>query len=281
MTKFFVDTGQESVTSGAVLDDIRKFQEETGDFNQAVSLMLQKYGPSAWIYLSGASTANPGMQATKEFAEWQSENGHIVDKYPLTGSYFGPQTGEYDPKAFSAQRASGFRKPKDIKERQDKALTNLAWNIQRTKQQRLISIGEKYGYTEKQTRSSPGFKAEMKKTNALLKKTYPMWSPSASGDQEEIDQLQEIERMVRDKKVLATPGGKALKEYWDYRNQRVAKIIKDAPSMDNDAWKKSPSATRLREKLIDKGEEIIAKTPEFTAMWENILSREFEPPEAG
>lgn len=281
MTKFFVETGQENVTSGAVLDDIRKFQEETGDFNQAVTLMLEKYGPSAWIYLSGASTANPGMQATKEFADWQSENGHIVDNYPLIGSYFGPQTGEYDPKAFSSQRASGYRAPKDIKERQDKALKNLAWNINRTRQQKYFKMGAEQGLTEKQVRNSPGFKAEMKKLNASLKKTYPMWSPSASGDQEQIDQLQEIERMVRDKKVLATPGGKALKEYWDFRNLKVDRMTKAVPSMDNDTWKESPRASGFRQILIDKGEEIIAKTPEFAAMWENILSREFSPPEVG
>jgi hypothetical protein len=281
MTKFFVETGQESVTSGTVMDDIRKFQEETGDYNQAVTKTLEKYGPSAWIYLSGASTANPGMQATKEFAEWQSKNGHIVDKYPLIGSYFGPQTGEYDPKAFSSQRASGYRAPKDIKARQDKALKNLAWNIYRTKQQRFFAEGAKQGLVEKQVRNSPEFKSEMKKLSASLKKTYPMWSPSASGDQEQVDQLQEIARMVKDKKVLSTTGGKALKEYWDYRNSRVDGMTKAFPEMDNDTWKESPRASGFRQDLIDKAEAIIAKTPEFGSMWENILSREFSPPEVG
>lgn len=284
MTKFFVETGKGSVTSGAVMDDIRKFQEETGDYTQAVSMMLDKYGSSAWIYLAGASTAYPGMQATKEFADWQSENGSIIDKYPLVGAYLGPQTGEYDPEAFSSQRSSGYRTSKDPKVRQDKALENLAWNIYRTTQQKFFDIGAKQGLTEKEVMSSQQYKEIMKRQAAELKKTYPMWSPSATGgesDRESVNQIQQINKMVKDKKVIATPGGAALKQYWDYRNAMVAKMLKSYPEMDNDTWKVSNRASQFRQKLVDKAESIMAKTPEFTAMWENVLSREFNPPEVG
>jgi len=51
--------------------------------------------------------------------------------------------------------------------------------------------------------------------------------------------------------------------------------------MANDSWKSSARSTRFRQDLINKGEEIADKIPEFQAVWENVLSREYDPPELG
>jgi hypothetical protein len=124
----------------------------------------------------------------------------------------------------------------------------------------------------------------MKKKSQELKTQFPMWSPKAtSGESErrQVKQLDEVTRMVKDKKVIATPAGAAMKEYWDYRTKQVTDMLKAHPDMANDSWKSSARSTRFRQDLINKGEEIADKIPEFQAVWENVLSREYDPPELG
>jgi hypothetical protein len=49
----------------------------------------------------------------------------------------------------------------------------------------------------------------------------------------------------------------------------------------NDSWRKAKGGANLRQTLYDTGYGLAEKYPEFAALWENVLSREFEPPEIG
>jgi hypothetical protein len=287
MTKYFVDAGSENVTAGAVLDDFRKFTAESETFSEGVTRLLDKYGNSAWIFLSGATRAAPGMQPTKEYAEWFRDNKSIVDKYPEIGGYLGPQEGEFDPGAYSEQRTAGYREPADIKERQNKALNNVAWAIYNNKKKELLKEAAGGGIPADEAQKLPYFKQEMKIKADEIKRQFPLWSPKAAAGQAEgtlIAQLEEITRMVEDKKVVSTEIGKAIKEYWDYRNKRINIAIQNEPNLMNDAWRTStgsPYGSLTRYRLTEKGNYLSQKTPGFSVIWENILSKEFDPPEAG
>jgi hypothetical protein len=284
LTKYYVENKIENVTTGAVMDDLRKFQGESKTYGEAVQKLLDKYGNGAWIYLSGASNAYPGMVPSKEYASWMRSNGSLVDKYSLVGGYLGPQDGKFDPTAFSEQRASGYRTPKDITLRQDKALANLAWTLYNQRKYNLIAKGAEQGLTEKQVKNSSIFKQLMREKSDELKKLYPSWNPAATAgeNERELDnQIRQISRMVKDKKVLSQPAGKALKEYWDFRTAKIDKVTSDYPQFGNNVWRKSINTAPLRDKLRKKGEELVAKYPEFKALWTIVLSQEFLPPEMG
>lgn len=284
ITKMYTDLGNENVTTGQVLDDLRKFEAEEGSWAKGVYKLLNKYGPDTWIYLAGSSISTPGMQPTKEYAAWFRDNGSLVDKYPLVGGYLGPQDGEYDPKAFTEQRATGYRKPADIAVRQEKALNNLAWAIYRNAQDRLLKQGRDQGLLDSQTKSSPQYKEQMKQQAAELKKLYPMWNPKAAGGEQErelVNQIRQIERMVKDKKVLSTDAGKGLKMYWDYRTRNVAKVVNADPNMANDSWRTANGGLELRWRLEQMGAYAVKKHPEFRTLWEYVLSNEFEPSDLG
>lgn len=283
-TEYFTEVAGEDIPVGRLMDDLRKWTTETGDYQKAVTKMLDKYGTGAWIYLAGSSSAYPGMQATKEWATWQRGNAGIVNKYKNVGSFLGPQEGEYVPGVFSTQRSAGYRPPNGPLVKMEEGLENLAWNLYHQAQEEIFAIGESEGYTPAQTATSAYYKSEMKKKSQELKTQFPMWSPKAtSGESErrQVKQLDEVTRMVKDKKVIATPAGAAMKEYWDYRTKQVTDMLKAHPDMANDTWKSSTRSTRFRQDLINKGEEIADKTPEFQAVWENVLSREYDPPELG
>ena len=287
MTKYFVETEQENVTAGAVLDDLRKFVDETETYSDAVTKLLEKYGDSAWIFLSGSTKAAPGMQPTKEFAQWFRQNESIVTNYPEVGAYLGPQTGEFDPGAYSSQRSAGYRKPADIKKRQEEALNNLAWTIYNNQKKALINKGAKLGIPYETVVNTPEYKAVMKQKSDEIKKQFPLWSPRATSGEVEgtlVAQLDEISRMVKDKKVLKTVTGQTLEKYWSYRQKMVDKAIAQDPTLINDAWRTSRSsgtALSLRQKLDQMGEYLVQQNSDFSVIWQNVLSREFDPPEAG
>lgn len=288
MTKYFTEIGAENVTAGYVMDDFGKMQDEArkngGTYSDAVAQLFSKYGPDAWIFLAGATESAPGMQATKEYADWQLKNPGLLDKYPLVAGWLGPQTGEFDPKSYNAQRASGQRTPRDIETRQERALNNLAWSVFNHYKDTLVRTGEQQGFTEDQVKRSPEYKALVKKRSDELKTDFPMWNPSATSGENErelVNQIQQINKMVQDPAVLKLDGGKALKSYWDFRNRSIEKAVSQDPALANDSWRRAKNAGAMRAQLTQIGEDLAAKSTEFAALWENILSREFEPAEIG
>jgi hypothetical protein len=288
MTKYFTQIGAENVTTGVVMDDLRMMTDKAikdgGTYTDGVVGFLDKYGPEAWIYLAGGSEAAPGLAPTKEFAQWQLSNRGLLDKYPLVAGYLGPQDGEFDVKAYSAQGAIGLRKPRDIEARQEKALNSLAWTSYNWKKDTLIKSGLAQGFTPSQTMRSSDYSAQLKEHADQLKQQFPMWNPAAtSGEREReiTNQIIQIEKMVNDKKVLATPGGKVLADYWAYRTAQVNAVIAQDPKLASGSWRQAKAATGLRQALTDTGYGLAEQYPEFASLWENVLSREFEPPEIG
>jgi hypothetical protein len=270
------------------MDDLRMMTDKSiksgGTYTDGVAEFLGKYGPGVWIYLAGGTDALPGLAPTKEFAQWQTSNRNLLDKYPLVAGYLGPQDGEFDVKAYSAQSAVGLRKPRDIEVRQEKALNSLAWTSYNWKKEQLIKSGMERGFTPEQVMRWTDFKDQMKLEANNLKQQFPMWNPAAtSGEREReiTNQIVQIERMITDKKVLATPGGKILADYWTYRTAQVNSIVASDPSLASGSWRKAKAAIALRQDLTDTGYGLAEKYPEFAALWENVLSREFEPPEIG
>lgn len=283
-TKYFVERGGEQYSTGDVYDDLRKIRTETeeagGTYADATLKFLEKWGPGAWIYLSGNSTYVDGMQSTKEYSNWYDKNWQLIDKYPLVAGWLGPQEGDFDPSVFSSQRARGFRQPTTVQEKIDKAQNSLAWTLYNNRKTKLLEAAVKAGWTEEKAQNSDYFSQQMKLKSDELRRLYPSWNPSAtSGENDRTldNQITQIEKMVKDKKVTSQPGGAALKEYWDYRNSQVKMYTDAYPEFRNSAWRSIKPARILRQRLERKGAALAEQTPEFRSVWEEVVSREFEP----
>ena len=283
ITKYYEKLGPEYVTQGQVLNDLRNMTNTPDkSYGAGVAEFLNKYGPSAWVYLAGSSESYPGLQPTKEFGEWAKSNGGLVNKYPLVGAFLGPQDGVFAPGVYTQQRNLGQRSPRPAAVKQDIALNNLAWSVYNTYKDNLVAQGVALGLTPEQAKNNPGFQSVMKQKADELKGLYPMWNPAATAGLNEVEwvnQKRQIERMVKDPKVVSLPAGQALKEYWDFRTDFVAQAKVLNPAMANDAWRNAVASAGMRQKLTNKGEGLVAQYPEFKGLWERILSSEFLPPE--
>lgn len=282
-TKFFQNTNSAPVTSGRVLDDLRTFTDEAiksgKSYDAGLVKLLDTYGPSAWVYLAGSTKALPGMQATKEFGEWERNNSDLLNKYPLIAGYLGPQDGEYDPKAYSQQRSLGLREQKLTAALQQDALMNYGWALYNHKSEKLIREAAKYGFAEEDVVKSKPYKQEMALQQEEIKKIIPTWDlkyEAGMGENTRDRRREQIELMVNDKKVLAQPAGAALKEYWDFRSTELAKGIARYPEMANEGWTSNAAWAEFRQMLRNKGEELAKQVPEFATLWERVLSKEYK-----
>jgi hypothetical protein len=248
----------------------------------ATLALLQKYGNSAWIFLAGGTYALPGVKPTKEFGVWERTNGALLDKYPLVAGYLGPQTGEYDPMEYGLQRSEGARTVVDIKTRQNKALSNLAWALHNQTRDMLINAGTAQGFSVPQIEGSNRYKAAMKADDDKLKKQFPMWdSSNAQGESNFFNKMMQIKEMVSDPKIASTPAGKALQDYWKSHESLIAAVTAANPKLANEGWTTSKDGTDTRITLTNLGEGLVRKYPEFAGLWDNVLSKEFDAVETG
>jgi len=285
ITKYYEKLGPKYYTQGQVLNDLRNMTNDPNKtFSEGTMEFLNKWGPGAWVYLAGSSTTYPGVQPTKEYGEWSKSNGSIPAKYPLVGGYLGPQSGEFASNVFVGQRNLGLTSPRPANIKQDAALNNLAWGLYNTYKDSLLAQGAVLGLTPEQAKKDDGFRMAMTLKEDELQGLYPMWNRAATRGANEVEwvnQERQIERMIKDSKVLSLPAGKALKEYWDYRTNFIVDAKKLNPALSAGKWKNSSASAGMRQKLTTKGEGLVEQYPEFKTLWERVLSSEFLPPELG
>ena len=285
ITKYFTEIGGQNYSTGEVYDDFRKIQSDTekagGTFADGTRQFLDKWGPGAWIFLSGGNVSVDGMQSTKEYGKWYDTNWKLLDKYPLIAGHMGPQEGTFDPGVFALQRANGLKEARTPEERIAKAQNSLAWTLYNNAKDSLINLGERAGLTEAQTTRQTYYVNQMRLKQDELKKLYPSWNPKATmgeSDRTLDNQIVQIEKAVEDKSVLNQPAGAALKEYWDYRNKQIDIYTRADATLFNNVWRSSSKTSVMRQRLENKGEELVDKYPEFSSLWNRILSREFDTP---
>jgi hypothetical protein len=282
-TKYFTEMGGQNYSTGTVYDDFRKIQADTekagGTFADGTRQFLDKWGPGAWIFLSGGNVSVDGMQSTTEYGKWYDTNWKLLDKYPLIAGHMGPQEGTFDPGVFALQRANGLKEARTPEERIAKAQNSLAWTLYNNAKDSLLNLGERAGLTDAQTTRQTYYVNQMRLKQDELKKLYPSWNPKATmgeSDRTLDNQIVQIEKAVEDKSVLSQPAGAALKEYWDYRNKQIDIYTRADATLLNNVWRSSAKTPVMRQRLENKGEELVEKYPEFSSLWNRILSREFD-----
>lgn len=284
MTTYYTEIGEENLASAYVMDDFRKITDEAPSYYEGVTTFLDKYGDSAWAFLAGSTTSQPGVIPTKEYAEWQTKNKSVLDEYPLVGGYLGPQTGEYDPKAFTMQRLEGQRSPADVKKRQDAALNKLAQSIVKQESRSLLKIYIDAGYTEEQIVKSDEYRLAMSQKIDEVQREFPMYKSVKEriGESEASAKFEiiEIKQMVKDPNITKTPVGKALLEYWNFRETKLAQLkVDDNNAYLQNKWRQNSRNEPMRYSLNQLGVYLVYAYPEFKNLWENVLSQEFLPPE--
>ena len=274
ITQYYVDTKQGNILQGLLLDEIRKTENEVfakgGNLSQAVTTLLTEWGPGIWAFFgSGSQTHIPGLQPTKEYQSWVFDNKGLLSKYPMAGGYLGPQLGEYNARIFTQQVLLGQRSRKDPKVSLEDAANIMAESFY---DHRVSSISPEDEGTDEARQAIEGFKTE-------TEQKFPTWSPLLSTAEAQVKrrvQMQEIRKMIKDPKIVDSSGGFALKQYMLMRDAAIEKMIDAEPTVTERNWNTVEASYSLRKHLFDKGTLMAKETPEFGALWQNILKREFK-----
>lgn len=274
ITQYYVDTKQGNILQGLLLDEIRKTENEVfakgGNLSQAVTTLFTEWGPGIWAFFgSGSQTHIPGLQPTKEYQSWVFDNKGLLGKYPMAGGYLGPQLGEYNARIFTQQVLLGQRSRKDPKVSLEDAANIMAESYY---DYRVSSISPEDEGTDEARRAIEGFKTE-------TEQKFPTWSPLLSTAEAQVKrrlQMQEIRKMIKDPKIVDSSGGFALKQYMLMRDAAIEKMIDAEPTVTERNWNTVEASYSLRKHLFDKGTLMAKETPEFGALWQNILKREFK-----
>lgn len=274
ITQYYVDTKQGNILQGLLLDEIRKTENEVfakgGTLSQAVATLFTEWGPGIWAFFgSGSETHIPGLQPTKEYQSWVFNNKGVLDKYPVAGGYLGPQLGEFNARIFTQQVLLGQRSRKDPQVSLEDAANIMA---EAYYDHRVSSISPEDEGTDEARRAIEGFKTE-------TEQKFPTWSPLLSTAEAQVKrrlQMQEIRKMIKDPKIVNSPAGFALKEYMSVRDAAIQKMIDAEPTVTERNWNTVEASYDLRKYLFNEGNLMATETPEFGAMWQNILKREFK-----
>jgi hypothetical protein len=284
-TQYYTKIGDTIVSQGEAISDLRATTNNAlsngKTYDEGVQEWLQKVGPDGWIYLTGASKTTPGMQPTKEWYSWWQQNSHVMDKYPNAGGFLGPQFGVFSPDANRELIASQDRKYKTLNERLWDSQASLAKSIINNAIENYVKQGETIGLTRDKVFNNDSFIQNMKIIKDQVRTKYPAYDPklySAEMEALRTKQFDEIALMAKDKNVLNADSGKGLATYWDFRTNMVSAWKSAYPSQTYDTWKTSTASANFRQALYDKGIEQVKLHPEFSSIWEKVLSREFDPP---
>ena len=86
----------------------RQLQEE--NYDTAVRKFMKTFGDDALLYMaSKTKTTVGGLDASKEFAQWERDNSKFFDTYEEVAGYFAPVGTEFDYQVYARQIETGFR----------------------------------------------------------------------------------------------------------------------------------------------------------------------------
>ena len=86
----------------------RQLQEE--DYDTAVRKFMETFGDDAFLYMaSKTKTTVGGLDASKEFAQWERDNSKFFDTYEEVAGFFAPVGTEFDYQVYTRQIELGLR----------------------------------------------------------------------------------------------------------------------------------------------------------------------------
>lgn len=244
---------------------IEAVQNAKGDSDVATAAFLKKYGEDAFLVMQSKSYGVVfGVPVSGEGLDWMRKNQDLEKRYPHTFGYFAPvgDPDDFDYNAYVRQ----------FEKKQRHALT-----VEQYTKLGNARVGS-FLYRRAQARvgDSPSDeqRAWLRQVKGALRDEFPGFDeietlglPSRPKKEQVIRELQ---RAAKDPKVLGTPAGKALEKYLKAR--QMAAEQGNTPT----SFISSKSMRPTRDWLRRIGEALSNETPEFSSLWDFVLSDEME-----
>jgi len=251
--------------------------EVNGDEVQAFKAFSDIFGVDPMLFAVGKTQRVVPRAVTLEARKWEHDNADLYEQsgFPLT-AYFAhpdPVDGEFDYDAYLIS----------LEEETRVGLTPEQWGLKRNQ-----FLG-RIAYSNFQRGADRRFQDETQKTLWLrnahsgLSELFPGYGQTIPGlpAKPSLDmQIAELQAWANEPRLADSDTGKALTEYMNYR-QSVIRLTQTTLGYTSDTGFRSGTRSAVyRRQLRARGQALVAQYPEFLSVWQQILSRELEEPEA-
>lgn len=255
----------EWVRTRALAQEFRRMQQE--DYDTATERFVEKYG----IHTMGATVSKTvgvyyGVPVTYEGAHWVEKNPEVKTELPSIYGFFAPQ-----PKRGEVEIDYSIWQ-KQLKEGDRVTLTPKQWARLVAHELGQLEYEARLAELEDPDRPTKEERDWLREWRLYLREEYYGYRDQSGMPKRPDDEgmILEAYRAVEMPQVLATPQGKALKEYLEYRDA----AMETAKAQGFASFREADALLEVRIWLRDHGEYLAQTVPEFEPLWDILLSRE-------
>jgi hypothetical protein len=248
----------------------RLLQEQ--DFDSAPQKFIEMFGENAIYLMAGRTTTDlSGLQASKEFGDWEQANSGFAETHRDVFGWFAPIGSTFDKQAYISQLQRGLRERRD-----DPFLLVedvefiVGSSMYRQYQKELGADGE----------VTPTDKAKLKVYRQRLEEYFPGYRLRDQITNRTATAIDRTITAANDSRVEGNPVAEAVKTYNEYRTwalesaQARRQVAGRAPAISNIL--DGDANADLRAYLRDIGERIIQNTPEFSRVYDAVFYYEID-----
>jgi hypothetical protein len=234
-----------------------KMQEE--NYDTAVQRFLNVFGNEMALYVGSKTQSQvPGLEASREFGEWEFENGDLLQgEFKEVAAYFAPAGSELNFDVWKRQLGQGKR----VKLTDD--------DLIKSAQNRIGS--SKYRAARKMFGGFPNDAQRMQLDayRASLNEQYPGFPRYAQFEVGKFpNQIDKLGKLVEDSRVQGNPLTPLIREYLNTRELYLAQA--GGKSFE------SKKAIPARMYMYNYGNRLAEQNPQFDRIWQRLLIQEVE-----
>lgn len=239
----------------AALQSLRNINYDT-----ATLRFIEIFGDDAFTYLSNKTVSEMGgLEGSKEFGVFERNNKGLFRQYKEVAGFFGPVGTDFDFEVYTRQLQTGARRRLTPEEMVAAAETSIGLAYYKDMKTHLGPV-----LTTKERSYLSNYRKE-------IAKKYPGFGQSQYDPTETPRRIEAFFAAARRDDLADNPVAKAARYYEQIRSAALA----EARARGFESLKSS-KVSDLQDYLRDYAETIIEDNPEFSRVFERLLSQELE-----
>lgn len=258
-SEYQVQTKQGPEYSSFLISEYQRLKEE--DYESSVSKFLELYGDEAYPYLASKTQATRGgLEATREFSDWETENSGLVNSHRDVVGYLAPAGDKFSYATFNRQTEGGARKRLSGREMIEAAELRVGSAKYRAAR---LKVGP---YPNDKQRSI------LRSYREELNKQYPGFPVVAQFNPGEFkDTVRKLQLLVEDPRTKDNETAQSIRDYLYFRDKALAKA-QSLGYVDLSA----KALANVRGWLVQRAQNLIEDNPNFARVYDKELSIEVE-----
>jgi hypothetical protein len=261
--EFKIDTLQGDMYGTQLVKEFQKLQSE--NYDTAVKRFLEIYGNSAILYLSNKTeSVAGGLEATDDFGDWERGEGKgLINKYRDVAGFMAPAGDDFSFEVWSRQIEKGLRRRLTDREIVELAQYRVAASQYRELRDKLPAS------------PSDEQKAWLRQWRKKLNSQYPGFPVVAEFNPGEFPgKIEQLGRLVQEEALADNDVAKATRFYLQARQKAIQQYVNSGGS--EGGFKTAQATANLREWLVGISKALREEVPEFSRIYDRLLSAEVE-----